>query len=792
MLLHILKKDLKRKRTVNLILLLFIIMAATFLAGSVNNLVTILGAVDHFLEMAKTPDFITIAAGDESETTVEDFLKSCEFVSEYEVMELHTLMDGEIEIVSCAQDPQKHTYEKGNTVAVGTVPDNFMKVFEETGGAFQLDPGEIAIPRLQAKENELQTGDVLKISCGEKAKEFTVKVITKDAVFGSEFMGFKRLLIAGEDYEWLFGENAVRTWIYGINYTDREAFTKEFNRNDFQVISGIEGSVVKMCYVFDMLLAGILMIVSLCLILISFLILRFTIVFTLQEDYKEIGVMKAIGIRDLSIKGIYLLKYLAIAVLGAAVGLGISFPFEKLLLSQTITNLVVSDVENKAEINILCAIAIVLIVLLFCYSSTGKVKKFTAIEAIRNGGNGERYAVKNPFRLHSGRRIPATFYMACNDIISDRKRYTVLAAIFCIGTLLILLPLKAVHTLKDKSIIRSFSMQTASVFINTGGAEKYILDEDDTGLLSDLEKIRKTLDENGLEATVWTERGYSIPCYGKDPEMIFTYYTFQLFGEKEEDYDVIEGKVPVLPNEVMVTEIVAKELGVGIGDYIYYQYPDREEAFLVTGIYQSMMNMGKGLRVSREAELERQYISGILSVQAEIDSDMDEEELRELVQTIFPDYQISTCREFVNGMIGGILDQLDALQMMIGGVVLLINILITVLMMKTLITRERGEIAMLKSIGFSDRALKAWQSLRILLVLAVAILLGTLFSKPLSVLALGPIFSMMGGTRIKLVTRPLEAYVIYPLLLLFVTGIAAYICAAAVKKVELKEINTLE
>jgi putative ABC transport system permease protein len=49
------------------------------------------------------------------------------------------------------------------------------------------------------------------------------------------------------------------------------------------------------------LVAIVMMIVSACLILISFLILRFTIVFTVQEDYREIGVMKAIGIRSIGI-----------------------------------------------------------------------------------------------------------------------------------------------------------------------------------------------------------------------------------------------------------------------------------------------------------------------------------------------------------------------------------------------------------------------------------------------------------------------------------------------------------
>ncbi|MDO4302879.1 MAG: FtsX-like permease family protein [Bacillota bacterium] len=793
MLLHILKKDLKRKRTMNVVLLLFITMATTFLASSVNNLITIQGAVDSFLRMAKTPDLIILEVGEGEKAPIWGFLENCEYVTEYDVYDMHTLMDDEIEIVSCALVPEKHGYEKGNTVSVGTVPDNFMKVFDEEGNPFVLGPGEAALPSQQAQANDLQTGDILKISCEGKSKEFTVKTIVKDAVFGSQYMGFKRIFISEEDYDWLYKDAAaVHTLLYGVNYSDKEAFTTEFNKNNFQVISSIDGSIVRMCYVFDMLIAGILIVVSICLILISFLILRFTIVFTLQEDYKEIGVMKAIGIRDISIKGIYLLKYFAIAVLGAAAGLGFSLPFEKLLLSQTMTNLVVDEVESKVQINMFCAVAIILIVLLFCYSSTGKVKKYTAIEAIRNGGNGERYTVRNLLRLHKRKRMPSFVYMAANDVISNRKRYLVLALIFCLGTLLILIPLKAIHTLEDKDIIRTFALQSSSVFIDTGGLENYVMEKDNSLLTSELNEMKEILSEHGLEAEVWIEMMYSVPCYGDDPEKLYTYFTAQQLGRDEDDYDVIEGKVPVLPNEVMVTEASAKELGVEIGDTVYYQYADRVDEFLVTGIYQTMMNMGKGLHVSKNAEIAYSYLSGLMGIQVEIDSDLEDEEIKEQLQKVFSDYEIDTCSEHANSMTGDVQDQLGSVQLLIVGVVLFINIMITVLTMKTLITRERGEIAMLKSIGFSDKTLKGWQSTRILLVLCAAIFLGALLSGPLSSVTLGPIFAMMGGTNIKLITRPLEAYVIYPLIMLAVTGLAAYLCANEVKKVELKEINTIE
>lgn len=791
MLLHILKKDLKRKRTMNVILLLFITMAAAFMASSVSNLITITGAVDRFLEMAEAPDYLTVVISDKKESQIEDFLKDCEYVTEYGVIDSYTVTD-EIEIIECAKDPDRHKYERGNTTSIEPVPEDFLKVFDMEGNPFTLNPGEIALPGIQASENNLEPGDVLKVACGSREMKFTVKCIVKDPVFGTSFMGYKRLFISRQDYEQLTGEGLnMHTLLYCINSSDTESFFREYKKNNFQVVSNVDKATIKMCYIFDMLVAGIFIVVSICLILISFLILRFTIVFTLQEDYKEIGIMKAIGIGDMSIKGIYLLKYLAISLLGAGIGFLISFPFENLLLEKAMENLIMSDMPEKAPVNFLCVAAIVLIVLLFCFISTGKVKKFTAIEAIRNGSDGERYTAGNLFSLYKRKKMPCAVYMACNDVLGSIKRYLVLSAIFCIGTLLILLPLKAVHTLQDENIIRCFNVQTASVFIDTGVMEQYLKEENDELLVRDLSQIKEELKNNGMNAQVWAEKGYMVPCYANDPEETVTYYITQQIGKEEDDYDIIEGKLPVLPNEILITEKTAKELSAGIGDSVFLKCENGTEEFIITGIFQSLMNMGDGFRAGKDTEI-HYPLSGLLSFQAKIESDLPEEELREKVQKIFPDYKIETGREWTDKMIGGIREQMDSILLFILGIVLGINILITVLMMKTLITRERGEIAMLKSIGFSDRTIRCWQSIRILIVLCVSVFLGTLLSSPLSEIIIAPIFAMMGATSIRLVTRPLEAYAVYPLIMFAVTAATAYLCSSEVKKVDLKEINTLE
>lgn len=795
MLFHILKKDLKRKKTMNVILLLFIIMAATFLASSVNNLITITGAVDHFLELSKTPDFLVIMASENEKNEMDQFLQANDSVSEYGKEDMYALTDENIQILECAADPQKHQYDRGTTLAVGEMPENFLKVFDQDGHPFTLNHGEIALPKLQAETNDLQVGDKLQLTCGDSVMDFTLAVITKDAVFGTEMMGFKRAFLTGEDYAQLMegaGDSRFHTLIYSINYLDQSSFEQEYKEQNFHIISSVDRNTIKLCYIFDMLIAGILIVVSVCLILIAFLILRFTIVFTLQEDYKEIGIMKAIGIKDISIKGIYMLKYLAIALAGSFVGFWLSFPFQKLLLSQALINIIVQEVNGNAGINILCALAIVVIVLLFCYRSTSRVKKYTAIEAIRNGSNGERYHAKNILHLYKRKHMLPGIYLAWNDIFSHIRQYQVLIVIFCIGTLLILLPLTAIHTLKDEGIVRSFGKQTADVFMDTRNMETYITSSDETLLLSDIDRIEKEFAKNGMPADVWVETGYTVPCYGSDPEDVYSYYTMQQIGKQEDDYDVLSGRVPELSNEIMVTEKTADTLKVEIGDSIYFKYADHTEEFVITGIFQTMMNLGDGFRVSQSAQMEYSYISGVFAMEAKITSDLSEKELQQAVQDIFPEYDVNSPNEYVSSMIGGILDKMDLLKLFILGMVLVIDVLITLLMMKTLVSREHGEIAMLKSVGFPDGTIRIWQSVRILLVLIGAILLGVVLAKLIAPITMGPIFAMMGGTSIHLVVEPIETYLVMPAILLSVTGLAAYLCSGEVKKVDLKEINTLE
>ena len=78
---NIFKRDIKRKKTMNIIILLFILLATMFVASGINNVLTTMNGTDYYLHLAGIGDYIAITQfGDggipqllDKEEVVEDY-----------------------------------------------------------------------------------------------------------------------------------------------------------------------------------------------------------------------------------------------------------------------------------------------------------------------------------------------------------------------------------------------------------------------------------------------------------------------------------------------------------------------------------------------------------------------------------------------------------------------------------------------------------------------------------------------------------------------------------------------
>ena len=173
-----------------------------------------------------------------------------------------------------------------------------------------------------------------------------------------------------------------------------------------------------------------------------------------MEEYREIGVMKAIGIPNIQIRSLYIGKYLMMAVVGAGIGFFISIPFGAMLMKSVSENMVLGN-SHGYWINLMGALLVVFVIVLFAYLCTGKVKKASPVDAIRSGQTGERYKKKSIYRIGKSHFSPS-LYMAINDIVSSTRRFLTIILSFSICTLLVLMIVNTTQTMKSPNLVKTF------------------------------------------------------------------------------------------------------------------------------------------------------------------------------------------------------------------------------------------------------------------------------------------------------------------------------------------------
>lgn len=784
MYLRILKKDLKRRKIMNVILLIFITMAVMFIASSVNNMITVTTALDSYFAKAEVPDY-WFAIAEESET--ERFLSFADQNQyRYRCTELLQIDPKEVTV-------DEKAFEYGNSLVLSKLGGT--KVFDRNAHEItQIKDGEIYVSAeiFDLDGNDFYNGCHIVIESGGREYQFTLKGYTKDALFGSPMFGMARFLISDHDFALLSDNNAQLMDSIAV-YTKDTTFYEKYCDLDLHTIMNIDYSGIKLMYIMDMLMAAVVLVVSICLILISMVILHFTIHFTMSEEFREIGIMKAIGIRNRNIRGLYIVKYFVISVVGALIGLILSIPFERIMIAGVSKNIIITG-DDKFVWNLICSIGTAAIVVGFCYCCTRKVKKFSPMDAIRNGETGERFRQKGLIHL-SQSKLPVIPFIAINDLLSGPRRFISMVMIFTLGILLIIIPVNTINTLQSESLIQWFNMSECDHVIS-----QELLFTSGTGnhnqemVYHDLVEVREMLAENHIEADVFQEIMFRFNISHGDQKT--SSLAFQGAGDVTTDqYSYLEGTPPQNRNEVAISYIIADKIGADIGDDVNILIGTETRTYTVTAINQSMNNLGEGIRFYQEEELDYTYVLGCFGVQIKYKDHPDGKTMRErkeLLKESFSDRDIYTAGEYISYMMGDVAGQIEGVKKLILAIILCINVLVAVLMVKSFITKEKSEIAILRAIGFRDRSLVLWQTMRIGMILLISVIVGTMLSTPLSKLLIEPVFRQMGAYSIEFDIKPWEVYVLYPLIVLVVTSFSAFLAAQSLRKVSTMEISNID
>ena len=789
MYLSILKKDLKRKKAMNMILLLFIILATMFVSSSVNNIINVTTALDNYFEMANAPDYFVATMNKNLSVDIDETVGSASAVDRY-AMENILFLSSDNFIFE-----DEDIVINGGTNLVQS--DIWMNYFLPDGSILEtVKPGEFYMTEGKADALGVDVGDKLTIELNGVSREFVLADKIKDALFGSNQISITRYIISEEDFEcFLSAENTEEYYGGTLVYL----YTSDMEKVSTQIKPIVDNSILTMdrafmefCYIFDMIVVGVLLVVSIILIAIAFVVLRFTISFTLSEEFREIGVMKAIGIGNFKIRGLYLVKYMGLSVIGAIIGFALSFPFGEMLMSVSSQSIIVGN-QSPILINVFCTVLVIAVILLFCYGCTGKVKKMTPIDAIRNGQTGERFRKKSLMSLGKS-KLPVTPFLALNDIVSSPKRYGIISLTFFLCLSLLLILSATVSTMSSDSLATTFGWADCDIYIDSKIGAECMLEDGHEKLEKHLNNMEQTLAKNDIPAKCYQETMFNLPvAFGENESNICIY---QGTGTTMDMYEYTAGTVPQNTDEIAITRIAADKLNANIGDTVTIKTIDGDKEYMITAFFQSMNMQGIGIRLHSDEYINYAQATGYINTQIMFTDNPDSEEINwrmEEIQRIFPEYEnIETCAETVKDMVG-VADTLASVKSLIVILTIILAALITVLMERSFIAKEQGEIALMKAVGTRNGKIYAYHALRFLFVGIIAVFIGEMFAMPLTHLCIDPIFKMMGmELAVDYVINPVEMYLIFPIVILATTTVSAFLTSIYTRKIKSSDTANIE
>lgn len=256
------------------------------------------------------------------------------------------------------------------------------------------------------------------------------------------------------------------------------------------------------------------------------------------------------------------------------------------------------------------------------------------------------------------------------------------------------------------------------------------------------------------------------------------------------------GTAPHNTNEIAITRITADELNANIGDTITIKTIDGNKEYIISAFFQGMNMQGKGIRLHSDEYINYIQSQGGVNTQIMFTDNPDSEEINRRVEEIrrlFPDCEkVETCAETVKNMIG-VSDTLAAVKSLVVILTIVLAALITVLMERSFIAKEEGEIALMKAIGMRNGKIYVYHTVRFLFVGMIAVIMGEILAMPLTHLCIDPVFKMMGmELAVDYVVNPLEMYLTFPLVILVTTTISAFLTSLYTRKIKSSDTANIE
>lgn len=739
---RIIRNDISKNKAISVTITVFVAVAAMLVALAAILTVNLAGSVDTLMKQSKTAHFMQMHSGDPDYGRLDSFAKQHDNVEEFQVMEFLNI------------DSARIAFE-GNSLS-GSMQDNGLSIQSEAfdflldldGNVIHADNGELYVPISYMRDNSAKVGDRAVI-CG---KEFIVAGFLRDSQMNSTLSSSKRFLVSDGDYAALKSLGTIEYLIeFRLkNLSGLGAFEAAYSSAGLPANGpAITYPLFKTLNAFsDGIMIGVILLISLLVVAVAFMCIRFTLLAKIEDDYREIGVMKAIGLRSPDIGKIYLVEYAAIGFCGCVLGYGLSLAFQGRLTENI--RLYMGE-SGHASLALLLDITGVLLVFLIITAYVAKVlkrlSKISAAEAIRFGGGQEKTTGTKHFLLSRNRFLSTNVFLGIKDVLARKSLYATMLFVLVIASFIMIIPQNLYHTISAKSF---------SSYMGIGNYDLRVDIQQTDHISEKSAEIEAIMSQDAAIAktAVLTTKVFKTP----DGELIKAELGDHLV------FPVVysEGKAPAGQNDIALSSINAEELSKQVGDTIILYTGGGEKNLTVCGIYSDITNGGKTAKAVFTDDTADTMWS-ILCVEL-VNPALAADKSAEYADR-FPFAKIAGTYEYISQTFGQTIRSVKMASYAAIAISLIITLLVTVLFMKMLIAKDRNSIAVMKAVGFTNQDISVQYAVRSIFVLMIGILLGTLLANTLGETLAGMAIHAFGASSFEFTINPVSAYLLCPVMM---------------------------
>lgn len=609
------------------------------------------------------------------------------------------------------------------------------------GTGTEIVSGTIYISPAMRSAFDVEIGDSIQFELSRKdgIYSLTVAGYFADGFMGSSMIDMKSFLISRDDYA------AMQEIVHAaadVNVLGREGAMLHIFQNRKSPLSVMdfhkaiqEGSEVSLFTEFSYrqesilnymlllqdILAGFLIAFSAVLFLVCMVVTGHSLSAVVEQDKKDIAVLKTLGMPGEGTRNVYFLLYGGVILIGMLFGLSFAERIADMLAQGLVTSTgMLVSVKLPFLLCFLLFMAFILIFAVFLILRTRKILTVAPMETIRETAGGKQ--VQKAKRPEIRQRF-LEWDIALRELRFEKKNYI---ALFLIAAFLAVF-LAVIGRMgtwlgpNGEGLMNAFSAADHDLGVQPFNRD-VPMDEIER-IIEWYSPIRETY-ELAME---------SVTVNGQE-------YEANVLNDTEW-FHILSGRV-CDGESILITDTVANELQLSIGDTVKVAANGRSEDYQVSGIYQCANGMGSNIGMSMEGYSKIGDITGYIWCYHYI---LENGNMRDFAMHYLQEHYrgIDVHTNSWSGLDGIVF----LMHILILALYLIASVFILVsvaLISGKLLQAETGDMAVYKSMGLSTGRLRRSFSLRFLVVAAAGTAAGILLSALTADGMIGEMFRSFG------------------------------------------------